>query len=108
MTENEIKKGDIFVCRWGYIDKIVDFYKVINRTKHTVIIKKLKNKMVREVYRNGPAGSDMVIPSDEFDESNDESEIKRKVRDDGSLKMTSYATAVKWDGKPVEEIFGYY
>ena len=108
MTETKINKGDIFVCRWGRIDKIVDFYKVIKKTKCTVVIKTLKNKVVEESHRDGPAGSDMVVPSGKFDESQGNSEMKKRIQSDGSLKITSYSWAVKWDGKPVEKIFGYY
>jgi hypothetical protein len=112
MTEIEIKEGDIFVCRWGHIDQIVDFYKVVKKTEHTVVIKKLKNKLVKKLHRNGPAGSNLVVPSDEFAEpraaDDYKVEIKKKIQKDGSLKITSYAWARKWDKKPVEEIFGYY
>lgn len=108
MDENEIKVGDIFVCQWGCIDKIVDFYKVIEKTKHTVVIKKLKNKVVKKLHRNGPAGENLVIPDSEFDEKSDNPELRKKIQENGSLKITSYAWADKWDGEPVKEIFGYY
>ncbi len=108
MDEKEIKVGDIFVCRWGCIDKIVDFYKVIKKTKNTVVIKKLENKVVKKLNRDGPAGEDLVVPDNKFDEKSDKPEMRKKIQEDGSLRIESYASAYKWDGKPVREIFGYY
>lgn len=110
MDETEIKVGDIFVCRWGCIDKIVDFYKVIKKTKSTVVIKKLKNKVAKNLYRDGPAGENLVVPTKGFEKekSYEPSEMRKKIQKDGSLRITSYSSAYKWDGKPVREIFGYY
>lgn len=104
-TDTDIQEGDIFVSVWGYIDKIVDFYKVTKRTPRTVTIRKLKAKVIEEVHRDGPAGSNLVVPSDEFEDTD---EIRKKIQDDGMLILTSYSWAIKWDGKPVKEVFGYY
>lgn len=104
-TKTDIEEGDIFVCVWGYVDKIVDFYKVIRRTPHTVILRKLKNKVVEEVHRNGPGGCNLVVPTNEFKDGHT---IRKKIQDDGMLILTSYSWAIKWDGKPVKELFGYY
>ncbi|NQS89665.1 hypothetical protein HQ584_07755 [Patescibacteria group bacterium] len=107
MAEIGIKVGDTFVCRWGHIDQIVDFYKVIKATDKTVVIKKLKNKVVKKLRRNGPAGSNLVRPGKGFKEGNNP-EMRKRIQDDGSLRITGYSYARKWDGKPVEEVFGYY
>jgi len=106
MNETEIKVGDIFVARWGYVDKIVDFFKVIKKTKHTVVIKMLESKVVKRIKEEGYAVQQMVVPSNKFQECSTE---KRKViQDDGSLKITSFYSATKWTGEPVKEILGYY
>ena len=107
MGEKDIWVGDIFVCRWGIIDKIVDFYKVIRRTRKTVVIRKLKNRVVKNLYRNGPAGENLVVPDYKFDKKGDRSEMRKRIQKDGSLRITDRASAYKWDGKPVSEVFGY-
>lgn len=108
MSDSEIKEGDIFVCRWGYVDKIVDFYKVIKRTPKTVIIKKLNNKVVKKLHRNGPAGSNLVVPADNFADPKYNPEMRKKIQEDNLLYITDCSVARKWDGNPIEEIFGYY
>lgn len=108
-TGTEIREGDVFVCAWGYIDRIVDFYRVVHRTPRTVTLEKLKNKVVEELYRDGPAGANLVVPDDEADDRNSEDGIiRKKIQDDGSLRIKSYAWAHRWDGEPVKEVFGYY
>ncbi len=108
MNETKIRVGDIFVCRWGVVDKIVDFYQVIKKTKNTVVVKKLENKVVKKLHRDGPAGENLVVPNTKFGEKIDEPEMRKKIQKNGTLRMTNYASAYKWDGKPVREIFGYY
>jgi len=105
MDEKEIAVGDIFVCQWGYIDKIVGFYKIIKKTKKTVVIKKLKGKVVKRLPGRYEV---LLVPTNEFDEKADKPEMRKKIQDDGSLMIKSYAWAYKWDGKPVTAICGLY
>ena len=109
-AEIDIKEGDIFVCTWGCINRNVDFYRVIRRTKCFVVVRKLTTVVAEEVYRDGPAGANLVIPGDEFDPNDKKGEMRKKILagKSGSLKMYPFAWARRWDGKPVEEIFGYY
>lgn len=108
-TEREIREGDVLVCVFGYVDKIVDFYRVVKGTRRTVLLRKLKNKVVRAVHRDGPAGANLVVPGDEFDDGSWRGgAIRKKIRDDGSVRIVSYGWARKWNGEPIEEVRGYY
>ena len=98
-----IKKGDIFVSNWGYDQTNVDFYEVTDVKGKIVVIREIHKQVTP-----GSHGSDKVTPlPGRFD---GEPMRKRPSYRNGkpSLKMTDYAWAYPWDGKPEEQTSSGY
>jgi hypothetical protein len=93
---NPYKVGDILVCSWGYDQTNIDFYQVIRTTKASVEIVEIGQ------YVEKTTGScDYVMPRAlKLVTGNDnvESQLKR-VGAFGRVRLNSYSSASKWDGK---------
>jgi hypothetical protein len=96
---SQIRVGDIFVNTWGYEQTNADFYKVINKSKTFVKLRKLKDRIVED--KNGfMTGS--AFPVDEFDSSEPEVFIKKPYLFMGRIYVRmKYGSAERWDGTPV-------
>lgn len=89
-----LKLGDILYSSWGYDQTNIDFYQVTRLVgAHTVEIRAIQSSV-----DHGDQGSDYVKAiKDAF--TNDKPLIKR-VRDNTTINLNSYASAWLWDGKP--------
>ena len=98
-----IKKGDIFVSSWGYDQTNVDFYEIVDVKGKIVVIREIHKRVTP-----GSHGSDKVMPiPGNYD---GEPMRKRPSYRNGkpSIKMTDYAWAYPWDGKPEDQTASGY
>jgi hypothetical protein len=92
--KTDLFMGDILYSSWGYGQTNVDWYEVIEVTGgQSVVIREIASK----VMRTDSVGNEYVvpIPGDYIG-----SEMKKRVSPHDSVKITSFAHARKWDGKP--------
>ena len=92
---DEINKGDILVCSWGYDQTNVDFYYVVKKTGLGVSIIPMSSKI--QEYNHD---RDTVIPGEP---NYGQKPMNRKIKKySGGLyvKINSFSTARKWDGRP--------
>ena len=99
MNPNEINKGDILVCSWGYDQTNIDFYYVIKKTGLNVTIIPMSNKIVTydSHYMTGT-----VIPNEP---NYNAKPMRRKIQKSSIsnslwIKINSFSSASKWTGKP--------
>jgi hypothetical protein len=99
MNPNEINKGDILVCSWGYDQTNIDFYYVIKKTGLNVTIIPMSNKLVTydSHYMTGT-----VIPNEP---NYNAKPMRRKIQKSSIsnslwIKINSFSSASKWSGKP--------
>lgn len=92
----QVKVGDIFVSSWGYEQTNVDFYRVVKLVgTATVVLQKLTNQVVEgSMYPHGMACN--VVPGN----GTVDGQFKVRINQYGSVKISSYRSASKWDGKP--------
>jgi|GEM_PF-909000 hypothetical protein len=89
--------GDILYTSWGYDQTNVDWYEVVEVTgPQSVIIREIG----ATTRRTDSAGNDYMMPTpgDYIGP-----EMKKRVSPGNSIKITSFAYAHKWDGKPKYE-----
>jgi len=95
---------DILVCSWGYDQTNVDFYKVTRRTKASVWLVKIGQKLVP-----GSEGfmSEQVTPDPDhiraWDWNDDFAPRIKRVRQyqgQANVRIASYAHAYPYDGRP--------
>lgn len=92
---DEINKGDILVCSWGYDQTNVDFYYVVKKTGLGVSIIPMSSKIQEYNHDRGT-----VIPGEP---NYGQKPMNRKIKKySGGLyvKINSFSTARKWDGRP--------
>lgn len=91
---HSLKLGDILYSSWGYDQTNIDFYQVTRIVgAHTVEIRAISSSI-----DHGEQGSDYVkAVKDSF--TNEKPMIKR-VRDNTTINLNSYASAWIWDGRP--------
>lgn len=101
VTENSFKVGDVLCCEWGYTQRLVNFYKVIDITNTFVRVVALEEKLVSH---NGYGQEGKVIPSDKVRKDSDVDNKKFKVKFHGNVPYISINFSItpveKWDGKP--------
>jgi len=87
-----VNVGDIYYCSWGYDQTNVDFYKVIAKRGHKVTLIEVGSRVVDDhtTYENVVA-----VPLAHIGEPFD-----KMVNEYGSFRISSYSSALKWDGKP--------
>jgi hypothetical protein len=97
---HDYKVGDILYSMWGYDQTNIDYYQVVGVTAKGISIREIGKKYV------GSSGTeDKVMPvPDSF-----EGEVLKKVVNQfGRVKIDTYASAGKWDGKPKEQTAAGY
>ncbi len=98
VSQGVAKVGDILVSEWGYEQINVDFYQVTAVTGASVRIVQLEGK---EVPSDSHGMFGTVTPVLGFSRG---VAVLKKVKAYGSsyaIKISSYASAYVWDGKPV-------
>ena len=97
---HELKKGDILYSSWGYDQTNVDFYEVTESLQKAVRIRQVASKVVSSSF-----GSEKVVPvAGKFIGP----PMLKRVSIGNCVKIESYASACKWDGRPVSQTaFGF-
>lgn len=94
--QHSLKEGDILVSSWGYDQTNIDFYEVIKLLDKQVVIKEIaKNIISSDGY-----GSDKVVPVPGHYIG---TPMRKAVSSRNSVKISSYAYASLWSGKPVHQ-----
>jgi hypothetical protein len=93
-NNHPLKVGDILYSSWGYDQTNIDFYEVLKVTKSMAIIHRIDSRIVR---RDIPY--DYVVPVPGKLSSRGKP-LRKRVRPDGMVGISSYAVARPWDGKP--------
>jgi len=99
--KTDLFMGDILYSSWGYEQTNVDWYEVIEVTgPQSVIIREIGAKVVR----SDSVGNDYVagVPGNYIGP-----EMKKRVARGDTIKITSFASASKWDGKPRYQTGGH-
>lgn len=95
LTPHTFSVGDIIVSHWGYEQTNVDFYEVMGASPKSIVIRKVRQKLLNPSTRIQD-GTELVVPVPGAYEG---SPLK-KVPSGDSVKISSYAYAHKWGGKP--------
>jgi hypothetical protein len=98
-----LKEGDILVSSWGYNQTNIDFYEVLAVTAATATIINIESRKVGE---SAPYNKVMPVPGKQKRSSS--KAMRKRVRSDGSVKISSYANAYPWEGKPASETMSQY
>lgn len=88
-----LKIGDVLVSSWGYSMTLVDFYEVIEITKHGATLEKIGDTLV-----TGEAGYSGTLVADPAQRTG--KTLKVRVPADNSPKVRDNGWARVWDGKP--------
>lgn len=93
-----LEPGLILVSSWGYEQTNVDFYEVIEKIGATMVkIEKIGGQSATDGSAGQSSMSDNVVP----DQEKRTGEFSRhKANPGGYVKLSSYATAYLWDGRP--------
>lgn len=90
--KHTLREGDILASSWGWEQTNVSFYKVVKATPTGVRVRPMRTQRVEKGFMSGVAtpieGSE--DPTEEF---------FRRVSKYGSIAITSYEFAHKWNGK---------
>jgi hypothetical protein len=90
-----IQEGDIFYSSWGYDQTNISYYQVVKVGAKTVAIRKVAQKVVREVR-----GAEYVVPVKGRFEGTAKRKTPKLYRGEPYLNINSYASAYPWNGKP--------
>lgn len=94
--KHDFQKGDILISSWGYDQTNISFY-VVEKvlTPKSIEIQQIGTKIIgREPY-----GDDLVVP----DETRKKDHKMKKIVQMGRVKIDSYSSAYKWNGKPASQ-----
>lgn len=95
------KVGDILYSSWGYDQTNIDFYKVLAVTKASVKIAEIPSRVVAD---NGPSVSVMpdtnAAPTGKVMTKRFRTDTWHGRSEGYRVKISDYATAHLWDGKP--------
>lgn len=99
--KHEFNVGDILVSSWGYDQTNVDFYEVVSILGPSMVgIREIGKKVVKTEQTTDYV---VAVPG-----SYDGPTLRKKVSPGHRVRITSYASASKWDGKPqYQTAFGY-
>jgi hypothetical protein len=90
--KHDLKIGDILYSSWGYDQTNIDFYEVIGVTEKSVVVRGVDQKI-----KKAERGADYVVAMPgRFTGP----KMTKRVSQGDSIKISSYAIASKWDGKP--------
>lgn len=115
MAKHSLKIGDILTSTWGYSMQIVDFYKVIKTTPHTVTLVQIESK--DNVATGFLSGTVMPDPQNEMTETDWKAlpsfgEVRpkkkiiftRKINGEDRYGLcrdkNGHSSCHLWDGKP--------
>lgn len=96
-SDHDIKVGDIFYTSWGYDQTNSEFYKVVEVKGSRIYLRELKS----EIQSNDGAGSDAIVPSEEFEDDKIHTVSARANGTVTNLDGVSFLSLSKWSGKPV-------
>ena len=98
--KHDLKVGDILSGSWGYDQTNVEFYQVIGTTEKSVVIREIASRVVKST-----PPQDYVVPVEgKFTGP----KMTKRVGPGGLVKIKSYLTVSKWNGKPkYETSFGF-
>lgn len=89
-----LKVGDILCCSWGCTMTLVDFYIV----KEKRGAKSVRIAPLGKIQKSSDGWSGTATP----DTGNVKNVIDKTFRDlDGSVKISEYQRAYRWDGEPI-------
>jgi hypothetical protein len=98
--KHSFQVGDILYSSWGYDQTNIDFYQVTAVGDRSIKIREIGQKTARQ-----ETGADYVVA---VPNSFQGAEMVKMVRPGDSVRISSYASAYKWDGKPkYQTAFGY-
>jgi len=89
---HDYKVGDILYSSWGYDQTNIDFYEVVGVTQKAIKVREIGQKVVKS-----DRGADYVVA---VLGSFKGAPMTKRVRPGGSVRIESFASASKWDGKP--------
>lgn len=96
--------GDILVASWGYGQTNVNFYEVVKTTATMVHLRRIEYEMAthRPEHMVGTCVPARPLKSDKHRPE----VFRKKVQDDGRVKIEDWITAWEWDGSDMS--FSYY
>lgn len=94
----DVKVGDIFECSWGYDQTNVDFYEVVGLTPSgkSVKVRRTAKKRTDDSHVTAAPGACSDTPTTT-------KRISIGYQGRPSFRVSSYADAYLWDGKPTYE-----
>ena len=90
--KHDFKVGDILDSSWGYDQTNIDFFEVIGVTAKSVVIREVAKKIVKS-----QPPQDYVVPRPGRFIGK---KMTKRVGPGGYVRIESYQSASKWDGKP--------
>jgi len=98
--QHDYKVGDILVSSWGYEQTNVDWFQVTKVVGKQIEMREIGGKTVR-----GEPPAEYVVP---VPNSFKGPPMRKTPQKGGYVRLTSYSSASKWDGKPAyQTAFGY-
>lgn len=91
---NSVSIGDIFVTTWGYDQTNVEAFQVVEKKSKTVTLAEINTEMVPGT--DGTMCCNVIPVKDSFIKG--EQKIKKLIGPNG-IRLASYKSARKWDGK---------
>jgi hypothetical protein len=91
--QHDYKEGDILYSSWGYDQTNIDWYEVTKVVGKQIEIRPIAGK---QVGGGGGRGTDEVMPVP----GHFTGPAVRKTPNQWGIRLTSYSSAFKWDGKP--------
>jgi hypothetical protein len=87
-----LQEGDILYASWGYDQTNVDFYQIVSVQDKTVMLREIASEGTKNEYVIPVPGKFIGPPMRKLP--------RGRGTDPGSVRLTSYSSAYKWDGNP--------
>lgn len=98
---HDYKVGDILVSSWGYDQTNIDYYQVTRVIGPQMI----EMREIGKEFKGTHGQSDIVVPAEGRFEG---PAMRKKVSPGGYVRLTSYSSASRWDGKPDHQTNSMY
>lgn len=95
---HNLKVGDILYSSWGYDQTNIDFYQITEVKERAVVIRKIESRIDHE-----ERGADYVVAVPNRFAGPPMTKIPQGSGNSVSIKISNYAYAHPWDGKPKYE-----